>query len=74
MSSAATAADPHQRVQESVSLVAGFHGQIHPVLVATRVDAICHVRIDDLLKNVLGARQPAFCADNDECRWLVYSL
>jgi len=74
MSSAATAADPHQRVQECVTFVAGLHRQVDAVLVAAGVDTICHVGIDDLLENVFGAGQPAFCANNDECWWLVNGL
>ena len=74
MTSAATAANPHQGVQECVSLVAGLHGQIDPVLVAARVDTICHVGINDLLKNILGTCQPSFCAHNDKCGWLIDSL
>lgn len=74
MTSAATAADPHQGVQEGVSLIAGLHGQIDPVLIAAGVDTICHVGIDDLFENILGACQPSFCTHNDKCGWLIDSL
>lgn len=74
MTSATTAADPHQGVQECVSLIASLHGQIDSVLVTARVHTICHVGIDDLLENILGACQPSFCAHNDKCRWLIDSL
>lgn len=74
MTSATTAADPHQGVQECVSLIAGLHGQIDPVLVTARVNTVCHVGIDDLLEYILGACQPSFCAHNDKCRWLIDSL
>lgn len=74
MTSAATAADPHQSVQECVSLIAGLHGQIDPVLIAAGVDTICHVGINDLFENILGACQPPFCAHNYKCGWLIDSL
>lgn len=74
MASAASAANPHECVQESVPFIAGFHGQVHSVLVAAWVDAICHVGVDDLFEDILGAGQPAFRADNDKCRWLVNGL
>ena len=70
----ATAADPHQSVQECVSLIARLHGQIDPVLIAAGIDPIRHVGIDDLLENILGACQPSFCAHNDKCGWLIDSL
>lgn len=71
---AATAADPHQSVQECVSFIARLHGQIDPVLIAAGIDPIRHVGIDDLLENILGACQPSFCAHDDKCRWLIDSL
>lgn len=74
MSSAASATNPHQRVQECVALIAGFHRQIYPVLVAARVDTIRHVGIDDLFKHVFGTCQPAFCTYNDKCGWFIDSL
>lgn len=74
MTSAATAADPHQGVQECVSLIAGLHGKIDSVLVAPGVDTICHVGIDNLFENILGTCQPSLCAHNDKCGWLIDSL
>lgn len=74
MTSAATAADPHQGVQECVSLVTGLHRQVDAILVAARVDSVGHVSVNDLLENILGTCQPAFCAHNDK-RWrLIDSL
>lgn len=60
MSSAAPAANPHQGVEESVTLVAGLHSKVDSVLVAAGVDAVGHVGINDLLQDVFGACQPAF--------------
>lgn len=74
MTSAATAADPHQGVQECVSLIAGLHGQIDSVLIAAGVDTIRHVGINDLFENILGACQPSFCAHNNKCGWFIDSL
>jgi hypothetical protein len=74
MTSAATASDPHQSVQECVSLITSLHGQVYAVFVASRVDSIGHVSVDNLLQNVFGAGQPSFCADNDKRRWLINGL
>lgn len=74
MASAATAANPHQGVQERVSLIASFHGQVDAILVATGVNAIGHAGVIDLLQYILCASKPALGLDNNESRRLIGSL
>lgn len=62
---AATAADPHQGVQERVSLVSSLHRKIDPVFVGVWVDGICHGGIVDLVQDILGASQPSVGFHND---------
>jgi hypothetical protein len=74
LASATTAANPHKGVQERISLIAGFHGQVDTILIAARVDAISHGRVVDFLQYVLGAREPPLSLDNDESRGFIRSL
>lgn len=74
LASAAAAANPHKGVQECVSLIAGFHGQVNTILVAAGVDAISHAGIVDFLQYILGAGEPPLCLDNDESGGFICSL
>jgi hypothetical protein len=74
MTSAATATDPHQSVQECVPFITSFHRKVDAVLIAAGVNTVRHVRINDLLENILGTGQPSFRADDDECWWLIDGL
>lgn len=74
MPTAATATNPHQRVQESKSFVTSLHGQIETVLVAARVDSVSRSLIIDLLENILSASEPAVSLDHDKSRGLFGGL
>lgn len=74
MASAATAANPHKSVQEGVSLIASFHGQVDAIFVAAGVDAISHTGIIDFLQYILRAGEPALSLDHDESGRLIGSL
>lgn len=74
LASAATAANPHEGVQERVPLITCFHGQVDTILIAARVDAISHSRVVDFLQYILGAREPSLSLDNDESRGFISSL
>lgn len=62
----ATAADPHEAVQESEALVTGFHGKVDAVLVAGRVDTVGKSLVVDLFEDILGTRKPALSLDHDK--------
>jgi hypothetical protein len=66
MASAATTGNPHKSVQESVTLISGFHGKIDAILVGVGIDCVRDVRVVHLVQNVFGACQPSFSLDNDE--------
>lgn len=56
MTSAATAADPHQGVQESVTVVSRLHREVHTILVVVRVNSVRHIWVINLIKYILRAR------------------
>lgn len=74
LTAAAPAANPHQGIQECVSLVASLHGQIDAVLVAGRVDSISRSRVVDFVQDILGPSEPSLGLDHDVCRRLVCGL
>lgn len=56
MTSAASTADPHQCVDESVTVVSSFHGDMDAILVCVRVNSVLHSRVFNLIKYILGTR------------------
>lgn len=74
MASAAATADPHQGIQEGVSLVAGFHAQVEAVLIAAGVNSVGHCRVVDLFQDILSPGEPAFRLDDDKSRRIIGSL
>lgn len=55
MTSAAATADPHQCVQESITVITCFHGKMDAILVGVRVNRSCHIRVNNLIKYIFGA-------------------
>lgn len=74
MASAAPTGDPHEGIQECVSLIASLHGQTDAVLVASRVNTIGHGRVIDFLENIFGSGEPSLGPNNDESDWLIRGL
>lgn len=71
---AAPAADPHERVQERVTLVPGLHRDTDTVLVSVGVDRVGRSLIVDLVQHVLGPRQPSLGLRDDERGRVVSGL
>lgn len=74
LSTSATTTNPHQCIEEGVSLIASLHGKIDAIFVAARVYTISRIRVVDLVKNILGSGKPAFSTDNDKSGWFLGRL
>lgn len=74
MAPAATTGNPHESVQESITLISSFHGKIKAILVGVGIDCVRNIRVVDLIQNVFDACQPSFSLDNDEGWWIICGL
>lgn len=74
MATAAATANPHQGIQENITLIARFHGKIDAILVGIWTHRVCSGRFVDLVQNVFSSGQPSIGLDDEICWRIVGSL
>lgn len=74
LTAAATAANPHEGIEEGEAFVACLHGKVDAVFIASRVYTVSLALIIDLFEDVLGTSKPTLGLDHDESGGVFGSL